>query len=157
MVKKINIIFILIISFLMVSCGYKKVSQNRPLIHVQNITIDGENRISSFLKNDIKLFSNKNAVTKYDLVVNLKKTKRDKIKNISGKVTRYELNISANLVLKDNTNKKITNKSFNKEGSFDVAKNHFETISNEKIMTSIIMSQLSDEIINFITFSNKNK
>ena len=96
-------------------------------------------------------------MTKYDLVVNLKKTKRDKIKNISGKVTRYELNISANLVLKNNTNKKITNKSFNKEGSFDVAKNHFETISNEKIMTSIIMSQLSDEIINFITFSNKNK
>ena len=157
MIKKIKIIFILFISFLMVSCGFKKINQNRPLIHVQNISIEGENRISSFLKNDINLFSDKDAITKYDVVVNLKKTKRDIIKNTLGKITRYRLNISANLVLKNNNNKKITNRSFNKEGTFDVAKNHFETINNEKIITKVIMDQLSDEIIDFITFSNKNR
>ena len=48
------------------------------------------------------------------------------------------------------------NKNFSNKGDFEVASDHSETINNEKIITKIIMQQLTSEIINFITFSNKN-
>jgi|TARA_B110000444_G_C18675123_1_gene517103 hypothetical protein len=154
--KKINIISILLISTLIVSCGYKRMVSSQPLIHIQNINIKGENRISYLLKNNITLISNKDSTDKYDVIIDLKKDRQNKIKNKQGKITRYTLNINAELILTNNINKKVINRSFSKKGDYEVAIVHSETINNEKSATENIMQQLSDEIINFITFLNTN-
>ena len=125
-------------------------------MHLQTVSVSGKNRISYLLKNDISLISNKNAADKYDVAIELKKRKQDKITNKQGKITRYTVNIDANLILKNNNNNRIINKNFSNKGDFEVASDHSETINNEKIITKIIMQQLTSEIINFITFSNKN-
>jgi hypothetical protein len=156
MLKKKNIISFLIIFFLVISCGYKKINTEQSLMHLQTVSVSGKNRISYLLKNDISLISNKNAADKYDVAIELKKRKQDKITNKQGKITRYTVNIDANLILKNNNNNRIINKNFSNKGDFEVASDHSETINNEKIITKIIMQQLTSEIINFITFSNKN-
>ena len=156
MLKKKNIISFLIIFFLVISCGYKKINPEQSLMHLQTVSVTGKNRISYLLKNDISLISNKNAADKYDVAIELKKRKQDKITNKQGKITRYTVNIDANLILKNNNNNKIINKNFSNKGDFEVASDHSETINNEKIITKIVMQQLTSEIINFITLSNKN-
>lgn len=156
MLKKFNIISLLTVSLLIVSCGYKRIADNRPSIHFQEIVVNGENKISYLLKNSINLISDKNSKNKYDLVISLTKNKEGKIKNDQGKIVRYVLNIEAKLNLKDNNNNKSIKKTFSKKNDFDVSATHSETINNERVATKIIIQQLTDEIINFITFSYKN-
>ena len=156
MLKKFNIISLLTVSLLVVSCGYKRIADNKPSIHFQEIVVNGENKISYLLKNNINLISDKNSKNKYDLVISLTKNKEGKIKNDQGKVVRYVLSIEAKLNLKDNNNNKSIKKTFSKKNDFDVTTTHSETINNERVATKIIIQQLTDEIINFITFSYKN-
>ena len=156
MLKNINIISIVIISFLIVSCGYKKIARDQSLFHFQNISITGGDRISYLLKDQINLISSKDATDKYDVTIALEANKRIKIINKKGRVTRYTLDINANLSLKNNNNNKIISKTFSQNSDFDVSSIHSETINNENVITKIIIQQLGDEILNFITFSYKN-
>jgi len=110
MSKKIIIIFIL--PFFFLSCGFKKINMDNPLVDL-NVVIVGENRIAYVIKNNILLISNKDAVKKYDINIEISKNKKIKIKDKTGKVTRYELSIRANLTIKDKATQKNINKSKN--------------------------------------------
>jgi hypothetical protein len=153
MSKKIIIIFIL--PFFFLSCGFKKINMDNPLVDL-NVVIVGENRIAYVIKNNILLISNKDAVKKYDINIEISKNKKIKIKDKTGKVTRYELSIRANLTIKDKATQKNINKSFSKSSGYQVSPSHTNTIANEKSVIKNLTQQLSDELTNFIIFSNKN-
>ena len=70
MSKKIIIIFIL--PFFFLSCGFKKINMDNPLVDL-NVVIVGENRIAYVIKNNILLISNKDSSNKY--IVDIKITK----------------------------------------------------------------------------------
>ena len=97
MSKKISIIIILTV--LLTSCGFKKINQEKSLVYLQNIKIDGENRIAYTLKNNMLLISDISSKNKYNAEVKITKRKTIKIKNKSGKISRFELNILSNLTL----------------------------------------------------------
>ena len=94
---------------LLMACGFKPINQkNINLIHIQNIKIIGDPRIAYTLKNNILLISNKNAENKYEIEIEIKKEKSNKIKDKAGKVVRYNTSITANLELTNlQDNKKI--------------------------------------------------
>ena len=132
MSKNINIIFIFTLSFLLSSCGFKKINQIDNQIYLQNVNVQGESRIAYLIKNDILLISNKNAKNKYDVNLTILKNKSVKIKDKTGKVTRYNIRLSGDLLLTNNDSLEKTKKSFYHNSDFDVDANHTSTISNEK-------------------------
>jgi len=154
--RNIKIIFILISSIILISCGYTRINQNEKLlIHIQNINIIGNKKISYKLKNNILIISNVNAKKKYAIEIQIKKKKQSKIKNTTGKTTRYNLSLSADIILKDINNLKKSNKSFIRNGDYDVANNYSDTVNNENNILKNLIEQLSDDIINFISTSTR--
>jgi len=157
MSKKINIIFIFALSFLLLSCGFKKINQSDNQIYLQNVNVQGESRIAYLIKNDILLISNKNAKNKYDVNLTILKNKSVKIKDKTGKVTRYNIRLSGDLLLTNNDSLEKTKKSFYHNSDFDVDANHTSTISNEKNAFSNTVQQLSEEIKNYIKTHTKTR
>ena len=156
--KNIGIISMLVLLPLLTSCGFKKTNQkNSDIINLQNITVTGEERVGYSLKNNIFLISSINSGNKYDLEIEIIIKKIDKIKDRTGKVTRYNLEISAYLQLINIDNKKNLQRTFIRNGNYIVASNHTDTINNEKQATKNITKQLSDDIISFISLSMINR
>jgi hypothetical protein len=156
MIKTKNL-SILILSLLLLSCGFKKIDRsNINLVNIQNIKVIGDQRTSYSLKNEILLISNKNSNNKYDAEITITNQKKIKIKNKAGKATRYDLSITANLKLINLSNKEELVKEFTRSGDYNVAKNHSDTTSNEKSAEENIIQNLSDDIVYFITFLVRN-
>jgi len=151
MMKKI--IFLFVLATLVNSCGFKTISQDRPAIYLQNVNVVGDNRIAYAVKNNILLISTKGSKDKYNVAVSIKTNKYNKIKDNTGKITRYELRISADLTLKNLDTEKVSTRSFIKSTDYDIALIHSDTINNEMLASKNIVQQISDEITNYIVFT----
>tara|TARA_B100001029_G_C15056889_1_gene455103 strand:- start:99 stop:575 length:477 start_codon:yes stop_codon:yes gene_type:complete len=158
MKKKFKIILMLLISTFLFSCGYKKVVQNNePIVYINNFNIEGGNkRLAYLIKNEILLISKENAENKIDIDIKLNKNKIGKIKDKSGKVTRYTIELGADLSFKEVNNTKLIGKSFNKSGDFDIASNHFDTLNRENTTTSNIAEEITEEISRYLILYFKN-
>ena len=154
MKNNIKIIFILAVSLIVSSCGFKQINQkSNNIIYIQNFNAAGEARIAYTLKNDILLMSNNNSKNKYDAEITLQKKKKYKIKDQTGKITRYNLSVQVNLKLTNLDNERIIQKTFEKNSDYDVAAIHSDTIKNETNATKNTTQMLSSDIVNFITLS----
>ena len=67
------------------------------------------------------------------------------------------MTITANLNFKNKNDQKIVNKVFTRRIDYDVVDIHSNTIRNEKNVSKTLVEQLSEEIINFMNYSLKNK
>ena len=155
--KKTKIISIFIISILLTSCGFKVMNQKQnEQIYIQKIKIVGERRIAYLLKNNIRLVSNDKSKKRYDVAIKIEKQKTDKIKDSTGRVVRYTLsfNLDLQLINLDTNNKK--QKTFIRNGDYNVASIHSDTINNENEAMKNIIKNISDDIITFINMSTKN-
>tara|TARA_B110000971_G_C19977126_1_gene485514 strand:+ start:615 stop:1085 length:471 start_codon:yes stop_codon:yes gene_type:complete len=151
--KNIKLILVLIVSLSLTSCGFQKISQRyKEPINLQNVIITGEKKISYTLKNNILLISDSASKNKYDARINIEKRRDFKIKNETGKVTRYSLSMTADLELTNLKNNQKKQKLFKTTVDYNIASSHSETINNEKNATRNATEQLSDDIINFISF-----
>ena len=155
--KDIKITSILIF-LLLSSCGFKPINQkNNSLIYFNEIVISGDKRIGYNLKNIISLISDETSKNNYNAEIKLTKQRKIKIKEKNGKVTRYNINLSALLKLTNNKNRKEIQKTFNRNADYDVATIHSNTINNEKNATKNLTQQISTEIINFINLSMRHE
>jgi hypothetical protein len=151
--KNIKITSILIF-LLLSSCGFKPINQkNNSLIYFNEIVISGDKRISYSLKNNISLISDETSKNNYNVDIKLTKQRNIKIKEINGKVARYNINLSALLKLTNNKNRKEIQKTFDRNADYDVATIHSNTINNENNATKNLTKQISTDIINFINLS----
>jgi len=138
----------------LLSCGFKPINEkNSRLIYLNKVNISGEKRISYTLKNNILIISNKDSKNKYDANIQVQKQKNTKIKDKTGKVTRYDMAITVNLELISLTNNNKISRIFIRNGDFDVASIYSETINNENNTIKNIVQQLSEDITNFITLT----
>ena len=149
-----KIIFILTLSLLIASCGFKKINQkSNNIIYIKKINTIGEPRIAYAIKNDIYLISNIDSKNKYEAEITLQKNKTNKIKDKTGKITRYNLSVQVSLKLTNIDNKKIIQKTFEKNNDYEVASIHSDTIKNENTAIKNTTQMLSNDMINFITLS----
>ena len=86
----------------------------------------------------------------------LNQSKVGKIKDKSGKVTRYTIELAADLSIKKINDTKLISKSFNKSGDFDIATNHFDTLNKENSTTENIAKEITEEITRYLIFYFKN-
>ena len=153
--KKIKILLCIMIIIGLSSCGYSRLNDQSNEFKFNSIEINGDKRLSFILKNNLNLLSKPESKKSYDLLINLTSSKTSKIKDTTGKTTRFNVILNGDLKLTDN-NKVVKNRSFTVSNDYDVSNNHSDTIRNEKNSIQNNIDSLSEEITKYIQLINLN-
>ena len=132
--------------FLLSSCGFKVVT-NTNNYKFDDIYISGDKRVNYTLKNKLISSSNTKSTNVIKLNIFTDKEKIIKEKNISNKVTKYEIKINAKVDFAFIKNGMKDNLTIVKTGFYDVGTRYSETLNNEKKLTNILIDRLTKEII----------
>ena len=132
--------------FLLSSCGFKVVT-NTNNYKFDDIYISGDKRINYTLKNKLISSSNTKSTNVIKLNIFTDKEKIIKEKNISNKVTKYEIKINAKVDYSFIKNGIKDNLTIVKTGFYDVGTRYSETLNNEKKLTNLLIDSLTKEII----------
>ena len=143
-----RVIIYSIIFLILSGCGFKIVNQSENQgYNISEIELEGEKRINYFIKNRLLRKSNNgnlNNVIKLFIVT--KKTKTIKEKNIKNEITKYEINITSNIIAKL---AKSNNYEFSvsSNGDYSVSEQNSTTINNEKKLIKILSQNMAEKII----------
>ena len=153
--KYLKLLLIFFSILLLNSCGYKKLNSEKINdFKIDKLEINGERKLAYKLKNNIEIYSSKTSTSLYNLKINLISTKKTKIKNTSGKTTRYSNNLQAEtLITKSNTQIEYK-KIFKSTNDYDVGQSHSDTLNNEKKADENNINYISGEIINYLKIFN---
>ena len=147
----INIFLIISVS----ACWFSRLNDQSNELKFNIIEINGDKRLAYILKNNLILLSKTESKNTYDLSLNLTNSKASKIKDATGKTTRFNLVLNGDLKLTNN-NKIVYNRMFTVNNDYDVSKNNSETIRNEKNSIQNNVDALSEEITKYIQLINLN-
>jgi len=153
--KKLKFLLSIIVIISVSACGYSRLNDQSNELKFNNIEINGDKRLAYILKNKLTLLSKTGSKNTYDLSINLTNSKTSKIKDATGKTTRFNLVLNGDLKLTNN-NKIVYNRMFTVNNDYDVSKNHSDTIRNEKNSMQNNIDALSEEIIKYIQLINLN-
>ena len=153
--KKLKFLLSILLFIGISACGFSRLSDQSNELRFNNIEINGDTRIAYILKNNLALLSKAESKNAYDLSINLTNSKASKIKDATGKTTRYNLVLNGDFKLTDNNNN-VYNRIFTVNRDYDVSKNHSDTIKNEKNSMRNNIDTLSEEIVKFIQLINLN-
>ena len=117
--------------FLLSSCGFKVVT-NTNNYNFDDIIISGDKRVNYTLRNKLISSSNTKSTNVIKLNIFTDKEKIIKEKNISNKVTKYEIKINAKVDFSFIKNGIEDNLTIVKTGFYDVGTRYSETLNNEK-------------------------
>ena len=132
--------------FLLSSCGFKVVT-NTNNYKFDDIIMSGDKRINYTLKNKLISSSNSESINVIKLNIFTNKEKLIKEKNISNKVTKYEIKINAKVDYSFIKNGIEDNLAIVETGFYDVGTRYSETLNNEKKLTNLLINSLTKEII----------
>lgn len=132
--------------FLLSSCGFKVVT-NTNNYNFDDIIISGDKRVNYTLKNKLISSSNTKSTNVIKLNIFTDKEKIIKEKNISNKVTKYEIKINTKIDYSFIKNGIEDNLTIVKTGFYDVGTRYSETLNNEKKLTNLLIDSLTKEII----------
>ena len=153
--KKLKFLLSIILLIGISSCGYSRLNGQSNELKFNTIEINGDKRLANILKNKLTLLSKTESKNTYDLSINLTYSKASKIKDATGKTTRFNLVLNGDLKLTNNK-KVVYNKMFTVGNDYDVSKNHSDTIRNEKNSMQNNVDALSEEITKYIQLINLN-
>ena len=153
--KKFLNLFLLLI--FMTSCGYKNINlEGGNDLNISQIILVGNKKIGRILQSEISLISSSEGSDKIEINLSSNKSKSVSNKDNSGKITKYDIVITADLIITSLNSEKISRKSFVKTGSFDVKTKHIDTINTEKKETRNLTNQVAEEILNYFKISYKD-
>jgi hypothetical protein len=147
--KKLKFLLGIILFINISACGFSRLNDQSNELRLNTIEINGDTRLAYILKNKLTLLSKAEGKNAYDLSINLTNSKASKIKDATGKTTRFNLVLNGDLKLTDNNNV-VYNKIFAVNNDYDVSNNHSVTIRNEKNSMQNNLDALLEEIIKFI-------
>ena len=145
-IKSIILIFSIVLFFH--SCSYQKMnSVNQKKFFIKEFEIKGDKRESFIIQKKIQRFSNENSTSKIKILIDLKKNKSIKEKNIKNKVTKYNLTLSANVtIINLNTNTEIK-RIFTAQQTYNVDDSYSNTVNNSKEANNSLIETIVDEIL----------
>ena len=153
--KKFLNLFLLLI--FVTSCGYKNINlEGENDLNISQIILVGNKKIGRILQSEILLISSSEGSEKIEINLSSNKSKTVSNKDNSGKITKYDIIITADLIITNLNSQKIIRKSFVKSGSFDVKTKHIDTINTEKKETRNLTNQVAEEILNYFKISYKD-
>ena len=142
------LISIVILSIILTNCGFKPIygskNSNFEIIEIIN---ENENKNSFAIEKLVRALSNQEAEKKVKLEMNYKQTFTTILKDSKGDPSKKKLSISVNLVIKNERDNILTNKSFAEEFNYDVQSDKFNMAQYEDNITNNLNSKISNDII----------
>ena len=102
------------------------------------------------------MISSSEGSDKIEISLTANKVRKVRNKDNSGKITKYDIVIRADLIITSLNSDKTTRRSFIKNSNFDVKPKHIDTINAEKKETINLTNQVAEEILNYFKISYKN-
>ena len=151
-----NKILLILFLLLLNNCGYTSIYKNQKSNNFQiNINeMSGDSAFNSYIRNELKLFSNNNPDEIYDITLNSNYQKVVISKNTSGVATNY--NISADVKVNLSLNGKVINLAFNENINIKNNSNSFEQNNYEKSVKRNFASSIREKLIIKIFELNDN-
>ena len=147
--KKIKLLFILV--FLMVfnsSCSYKKMnSVDQKKFDIQDFEISGGATETFIIQKKIQRFSNKKSENKIKLIIDLKKNETIKEKNIQNKVTKYNIELTADVKIIDLNKANEILRTFSASQIYSVEDSYSNTVNNSKEANNSLIEKIANEIL----------
>ena len=148
MVKN-KIISLIICLFIFSGCGFKVVNLSElNNFYINEIDAEGDKRVSYEIRNNLISMTKDPEKKLINLKLNANKTKIIKEKNIKNEITKYEINLAVNITTYDKKYDILHQFTETSKGSYDVSKQHSQTLSNEKKQTKILSKRISERILN---------
>lgn len=156
--RNLKIIVYILVFYITTGCGFKIVETSKlnkfEIIEIKN---DGDNKINFLIRSKIyNLLNLENSNDKLKIKLSTEKKKSVKEKNNKNQITKYTISIKS-VIDFDFINQNIK-KTFVvlKEGSYDVDKNHNNTLKNLKNLENNLSEKISSEItFNLIKIINE--
>ena len=147
MVKN-KIISLIICLFIFSGCGFKVVNLSElNNFYINEIDAEGDKRVSYEIRNNLISMTKDPEKKLINLKLNTNKTKIIKEKNIKNEITKYEINLAVNITTYDKKYDILHQFTETSKGSYDVSKQHSQTLSNEKKQTKILSKKISERIL----------
>ena len=138
---------LIIFSLMLLSCGFKVVDQSYlKNIEISETNITGDKRIAYLLKNKLKTTSSDSSRS-IKLNIGIKKIKQIKEKNIQNEITKYDINIIADVkfdLVEKNKSEEFT---VSKKNDYKVSSQYSSTLNNEKNLVKDLIGEIADDII----------
>ena len=156
--RNLKIIVYILVFYITTGCGFKIVETSKlnkfEIIEIKN---DGDNKINFLIRSKIyNLLNLENSNNKLKIKLSTEKKKSVKEKNNKNQITKYTISIKS-VIDFDFINQNIKKRFVVlKEGSYDVDKNHNNTLKNLKNLENNLSEKISSEItFNLIKIINE--
>ena len=145
-----KVIIYIIIFIVFSGCGFKVINQSKnQAYNINEVLTAGEKRLNYYIKRDLikKTSSNIDNIN-ISLFIETTKTKSIKEKNNKNEITKYEINIIANVEVKEvGKDMKINAFTISNNGDFEISKQNSTTRNNEKNLNKSLSENIAKEII----------
>lgn len=153
--KYLKICLLFFILIFLNSCGFKNLNSEKINNFRINITeLKGDTKLVNILRNNLLIYAYPGASIEYDLKISLTLFNQSKIKNITGKTTRYSTTLNANTKITNKKTQQSYLSSFNSINYYDVSTTHSETLKNERKAINNNLNQISDQILKYLRLIN---
>tara|TARA_Y100000992_G_scaffold86629_1_gene55527 strand:+ start:882 stop:1331 length:450 start_codon:yes stop_codon:yes gene_type:complete len=142
-----NKILLILLLFLL-SCGYQPVYLNNDILNFKfsEIIFEGDNEINKKIVNTLSIKENKNEdLDKLYLSSSYKIETTSK--NTKGEAVSFRITVNVDLETKDINNKKIQNKNFNKQFTYNSRQKKFDLSETQDSIKNDLVNNIISEII----------
>ena len=147
--KKI-LILIFILTFL-TNCGFQRVSNDKlNNFQVKDFLVSGDTKIANRIKNDLMINIRKESPNLISLSLEIKKTKNISEKNSANQITKYSINLIADVVLINEVYDKINKVKISEEMNYNVENTYTQSLKNEQQVIQDLSSKITEEILRYI-------
>jgi|TARA_B100001540_G_scaffold52979_1_gene47982 hypothetical protein len=146
MKKKWNCLLIVLL-LLLNNCSYQKINSSNQDFYINEITISGEKRAAFLIKKKLKNNFVKSGANPLNIIIDLKKTKDVAEKNLQNKVTKYQLGLKAQTVVRNKDGDESIAKLYSNDFVYEVVKRYADTKENEKNAYNTLIDQTVDQIM----------
>ena len=147
--KKIQVLFFTLL--FLTNCGFQRISDDRlNNFQVKNFLVSGDTKIANRIKNNLMINIRKESPNLISLSLDVKKTKNISEKNSANQITKYSINLIADVVLIDEVNGKIDKVKITEEMNYNVENTYTQSLKNEKQITQDLSGKIAEEILKYI-------
>ena len=139
---------------MMSACGYSKLNKvDKNSYQIKEINLSGDKKIGFKLKNYLNLYAPKRSENKIIIDLQIEKKISLKEENEAGNVSKREILINVNLVIKNEKNNSSQKRLFAIKDDYSVKINRSETIIIERKVVDNLIQKMGEEIRNFLNLN----
>tara|TARA_B100000941_G_C28174944_1_gene384200 strand:+ start:66 stop:521 length:456 start_codon:yes stop_codon:yes gene_type:complete len=145
-----KLILILIIFFLS-GCGYTPLYSSKDSNYkIIGIKSNVDNSLTNYIRNNISVFSNNNAVKKLNISFNYKEEISIILKDAKGDPAKNRLSVIIDLSIFDSGDDLIVNRKFSENFEYNIEDNKFNLKQYEKNIKLNLIEDVTQQILEFL-------